>query len=296
MSLTEMPATPGVIAGIDGSKDARHALAWATTDARARGCPLTLFHAADVSLRHAPVPSHIRDRRVMEAERILRDAREQVFESEFPHAQTHLVLQEGRSTDLLITASDRAVEIVLGRSGRRVFDSLLIGSTSRTVAGHAKAPVIVVPLEAPTEPAQNTVVVGVDGGPDSQEPIAFAVDLAARHGAAVEVVCVWGTSTDPYGETHAAAFDNLRGGAEVAVAEAVAGWQEKYPDVAISTVAPHGHPAKVLVSRSESARILVVGGRPRQVAGFLLGSVADAAVRYARCPVAVVRSADRATT
>jgi nucleotide-binding universal stress UspA family protein len=73
-------------------------------------------------------------------------------------------------------------------------------------------------------------------------------------------------------------------------AEAVAGWGEMFPDVDVRQHVLAGHPVESLVSHSKGAELLVVGSRGRSgFSGMLLGSVSQAVLQHAHCPVAVVR-------
>ena len=73
--------------------------------------------------------------------------------------------------------------------------------------------------------------------------------------------------------------------------EVVAGWQEKYPDVHVTTTTMRSHPVDALVDASEHASLLILGGRRRgPVGGALLGSVGHNVLHDADCPVAVVRA------
>ena len=67
---------------------------------------------------------------------------------------------------------------------------------------------------------------------------------------------------------------------ELLLAESLAGWSERYPDVQVAREAVPVHPARLLVEASEQAALLVGGSRG--MGGF-------AALLHARCPVAVVR-------
>ncbi len=74
------------------------------------------------------------------------------------------------------------------------------------------------------------------------------------------------------------------------LADRLAGWAEKYPDIPVQKAVERDRPARVLVEESARAQLLVVGSHGRgNVAGHLLGSVSHAVVHRADCPVAVVR-------
>ena len=79
--------------------------------------------------------------------------------------------------------------------------------------------------------------------------------------------------------------------ARLTMAETLAGWREKYPDVAVTEVAVRGHPVDALVDASTRAGLVVVGSRGRGgFRGMLLGSVSQGVLRHSAGPVAVVRA------
>jgi hypothetical protein len=70
----------------------------------------------------------------------------------------------------------------------------------------------------------------------------------------------------------------------------LAGWSAKYPGVEIQRLVCRDRPARRLVEMSEDAQLVVVGSRGRgELAGLVLGSVGNALVHRAGCPVAIVR-------
>lgn len=78
--------------------------------------------------------------------------------------------------------------------------------------------------------------------------------------------------------------------AEQVLAERLAGWQERYPNVTITRVVVRDQPARQLVQRSEEAQLVVVGSRGRGgYAGMLVGSVGETVAQLARTPVIVAR-------
>lgn len=77
--------------------------------------------------------------------------------------------------------------------------------------------------------------------------------------------------------------------AEQVLAERLAGWQERYPNVAITRVVVRDQPARQLVQRSEEAQLVVVGSRGRRLRRNAGGSVGETVAQLARTPVIVAR-------
>jgi nucleotide-binding universal stress UspA family protein len=74
------------------------------------------------------------------------------------------------------------------------------------------------------------------------------------------------------------------------LAERLAGWRERYPDVTVHPRVVRDNPATHLLDEANSAELLVVGSHGRGgFAGMLLGSVSTAVVHAARIPVIVAR-------
>ena len=81
------------------------------------------------------------------------------------------------------------------------------------------------------------------------------------------------------------------------LAERLAGWQEKYPDVKVRRVVAIGKPADVLLQYAQQAQLIVVGSRGRgDAAGFFLGSTSHALIHRATCPVFVARAESHLAT
>jgi nucleotide-binding universal stress UspA family protein len=142
------------------------------------------------------------------------------------------------------------------------------------------------------------IVVGVDGSPSSKAALAWAVRQAELTGASVEAVIAWhypamvgGVPFAPIEAVYTADYAEfaakvLNGSVCVAVD----------PDgaVKVSSTVREGNAAQVLLDASEGADLLVVGSRGH--GGFteaLLGSVSQACVHHARCPVVIIREPAR---
>lgn len=76
------------------------------------------------------------------------------------------------------------------------------------------------------------------------------------------------------------------------LAESVAGWCDRYPEVPVAHRLVRGPTRTTLIDESaRGAPLLVVGARGRDgFAGLLLGSVSQAVLHHAGCPVAVIRA------
>ena len=82
----------------------------------------------------------------------------------------------------------------------------------------------------------------------------------------------------------------VQSAADKTLAESLAGWQERYPDVAIHRVVDFKQPARHLLDQAERAQLVVLGSHGRGgFAGMLLGSVSTTVAQEARVPVIVAR-------
>jgi nucleotide-binding universal stress UspA family protein len=78
---------------------------------------------------------------------------------------------------------------------------------------------------------------------------------------------------------------------QLVMAESMAGWSEKFPDVAVEHRVVRDHPVHALVGAADNARLLVVGSRGRgSLRSLLLGSVSHGVLHHATSPVAVVHA------
>lgn len=291
-----------VLVGYDGSPGARDALAFAIEAARPRKSAVEVVHAwlpAPPPSRFAGGYSGPQDQELRGfAEAVLAEALDQAKKSG-ADIEVRGCVVSGPAAVTLLEAAERAHMLVVGSRGLGGFSGLLVGSTGMEVATHATCPVVVVrppdPKVAPG-PEAGRVVVGVDGSPLSEAALAFAFEQASWRGVGLTAVIAWDI---PYlnvpGRVIAMPPDVLQAEhdtAEAVLAESLAGWQEKFPDVDIKTRVASGQPGHALITASAGALLLVVGSRGR--GGFqslLFGSVSHAVLHHAHGPVAVIHPA-----
>jgi len=138
-----------------------------------------------------------------------------------------------------------------------------------------------------------TVVVGVDGSPQSHKALTWAAVEASDHRADLVVVNVWEhTLSPPTGSvsvSERSVPDPGQRNADDLLREITDVLGEN-PPVLVQPVVKQGVAAKVLIEQSAEADLLVVGTRGHGgFRGLVLGSVSQHVAAYAHCPVTVVR-------
>jgi nucleotide-binding universal stress UspA family protein len=284
----------GIVVGVDGSPSSHTAVAWAARDAALRGVELTLVYALPGAMSpvwlDVALPEEYWQDQDEQAQEVLDAARRVAVEAAAATTEAHPLrivdkAVPGHAVATLIEYSRHADLVVVGSRGLGKWGRRLLGSVSSSLAQHAHGPVAVIPEDErpPTAP----VVVGVDGSRASELATEIAFDEASRRGVELVVVHTW---TDLNFEFPDVKWDDLSTEAERALAEQLAGWGERYPDVAVRRVVMPDKPARQLLAQAETAQLVVVGSRGRGgFTGMLLGSVSSAVVHSSVAPVIVAR-------
>ena len=281
-----------VLVAFDGSADAHQALAWGIEEATGRHAPLHVVIAQGDRLSSYPRP---RDWVAAVTAEWVDQAQEILKQADLPTELVEVI--DGSPAEVLVRASDPSTLVVLGSHGYGRISGPYLGSVSQHVARYAAGPVVVVRPAA--NPGSTRIVVGVDGSGGSENALEFAFERASRNDVSLFVLYGWRSSaaltmgwggTVPFGATVSVDVAEEAAAAELLLAETVAGLSEKYPDVEVYREAIPLSAARALADASQNAAMVVVGSRGRGAfAGLLLGSVSQAVLHHAECPVAIVR-------
>lgn len=293
--MIPMTAGPPVVAGVDGSPHALDAACWAGAEARCLDRALHVLHASVWSMAGHPVPPAIpaghRQAMLDKAQHWVHEAAT-AARAAAPGVEVVERLVVGEPAAVLIGESRHAREVVVACCGLDGPAAVLLGSTALQVAQHAGCPVVVVRRSAHGDPG-GPVLVGVDGSAGSDGALEFAFEHAARRGAPLVALHTW--SDIRVGEPDGPVWRTLNWATVAAeeqrlLADRVAGWQDKYPDVEVRLVLTQDRPVRRLAEAAEGARLLVVGSRGRGgVPGMLLGSTSQTLLYVCPCPLAIVR-------
>jgi nucleotide-binding universal stress UspA family protein len=285
-----------VVVGVDGSASAYQAVKWAAEEAARRQVELRLVRAfswttSERQTRHSGQVAQYRDQlldvarhQVARASRIAAKTR--------PDVETTTQVEIGAPIEVLGSEARRAQLLVLGDRGLGGLAGLVLGSVAITLAARGACPIVIVLGErVGTGNQDGPVVVGIDGSPTSEAALAFAFDAAAARGVALVAVHAWSPTAIDDALAPVMDWDAVAVEEDAVLAERLAGWGQKYPQVTVRRTVVRDGAAQAIVDASNGAQLVVVGSRGRgNATGLLLGSISHGVLHAAHCPVAVVRS------
>lgn len=260
---------PGsIIVGVDGSADADRALRWATEQASIEGRPLAVVAAAGIDQIRAVTWAGPAGAYVIPDEDLVEGVRGVAEDA----AQTARRLRSGLTVtahgaagdprEVLVELGREAHLVVIGSRGRGALRSRLLGSVSTSVVRHAQSPVVVCRPDSPGSVRQG-MLVGADGTSEGRAVLEFAfqhasmrrLPLTVRHSFHDVIAGVTGPQ-------FVSATETLLEDERLLLAESVAGFSEKFPDVSVELQLARGFADECLSLDSQRWHLIVVGRHP----------------------------------
>jgi nucleotide-binding universal stress UspA family protein len=287
-----------ILVATDGSEDAEMALASAVVVAKGTDSELHLLTVARGYFSYDVRNPEVVEQLQKQAQDILDEQAAKVERGGGEVAGKHLKIAEPYRAEQIVRAAEDlgAGLIVMGSRGLGGMQRALMGSVSDSVVRHAHCPVLVVRGEPISFPMK--ILLATDGSKDAELAATAAVDLARNTDSELHVVTVFPGSAyvHPYYETHfPEAAERLRREARKERQEMLDERAERIREAGGSVAHTHiraGEPAAEIVTMAEEIEADLIAIGSRGLGGIrraLVGSVSDLVVRYAHCPVLVVR-------
>ncbi len=291
--------TMKIIVGVDGSETSFEALRWAAHEAQRRKAQIKVVSCYSVpaygGLDGAIYPSSVDvDTLKNETAAIVRQAID-VVEAIDPRLVIEGVTLMSTPVVGITAAAAAGDEIVVGAAGHSGVLDGIVGSVTTGVTHRAHVPVIVVPSKASGDVAEamKTIVVGVDGSPESLRALEWAYGEALASGAELNVVHAW---ICPYTISESSVLE-VRKPMEFAAVKVLQssldslGRRLTDGSVVVHSTLCEKDPAEALLKEAVGVDLLVVGSRGRGgLRSLVLGSVSRTVLHNAVSPVAVVRA------
>lgn len=147
----DLEGRSGVVVGVDGSKEATQAVAFAAAEADREGDELTVVYAiiAPDRVVDAGLTSTSLAELIAEEERLVLAETVAGLKVDYPGLQVRQVLETERGpVDALVDAAMNARMLVVGNRGRGAIQRLLLGSTAHGVLRHLPCPTVITRIQA----------------------------------------------------------------------------------------------------------------------------------------------------
>ncbi|TNM39683.1 universal stress protein [Nocardioides albidus] len=296
-------ATNSIVVATDGSDDADRAVRWAAEQAFLERRPLTVLsvvHGPEVPTAAwngmSPVYSWDPAQALDEARAVAREAADVALHLH-PGLDVSVAARFGRPRQVLVEISRDVTLLVLGSRGRGVLRSKLLGSVSAAVSRDAGCPVVVCRPQRHPERAQQGILVGADGTPESLPVIEFAFQQASLMDLPLTVVhAVWDEVGAVEGPVMVSPRETGLEQYRVLLGESVAGISPKFPEVRVDLRLARGMAEDCLSDTSALWNLIVVGRHPvDSLLRLVTGAVATSVIERSHTTVTVVPQADAPT-
>ena len=279
MTSEPFPVPPArVLVAVDGSHAAEAAVTVAARLAAAHRTALDVVHVVG-----APIAPHRPGGDPLPAAVALAGA-------VAPGLAVRPLARTGAATSVLRDLARDYAVVVLGSRGHGVLADTAVGSHAIDLAGAIGCPLLVVRPGADRLRRGGPVVAALAGDGSDPAVLDFAFAEAALRG--VGLVAVHARSRRPFSVGRlllAVVAPTASPTPAESVADELAPWRSWHPEVDVHIDVRPGNPAAAVLETARGASLLVLGSRGRGPrAGLVLGSVSQAVLHHAHCPVALV--------
>jgi nucleotide-binding universal stress UspA family protein len=271
-----------IVVGIDGTEASLLALDWAAERAARGGTRIEIVMVAGSTF----TDDFRIDASILTAERRLRDR--------VPDVEVASRRVAGRMPESLLEHAKAADLLVIGSHRDRPLRSARTGWMPMRIASHSSIPVVVVPdnLSRVVGP----VVVGIDDDDSSRAAMGVAAGEADAGGFTLAVVHAWQMPAPRIEGSVALLASPIQVRAQHRGILRAAALEVSliYPDLHIEQVLVQENAARVLLTRSDDASLLVIGSHHRRfLARALLGSVGQHVLSQSSVAVCVAPNIPR---
>lgn len=275
------PQPPSVVVGIDGSRSALIAAAWATQEAVSRGVPLRL-----VTVVHQdPEPGVAATRSSLEAAEVAVRHAVSVVESADDGVKVDVEIVHGQPAAQLLTMSRGAVMLCIGAVGTTGATMGRIGSTAVELAGRTHCPVAIIRGSSPVGNQRKSIVVELDSSSEGDALLQLGIDEALLRHAPLVVISVWRPNVTDIHDAHAVAEQNREIRAQVN--RRLACTRRRHPELDVEPVAVRGTLLNYLSHHAGSIQLVLVGRRRARGIAEMIGLPSYAALHDTDCSVLV---------
>lgn len=179
--------------------------------------------------------------------------------------------------------------VVVGRRAHARVEHVVLGSTSRAVAGRSRVPAVVIPDRwVPVATTSAPVVVGVAGDGRDERVLRFAFERAAA--LHVPLIAVHSWEIPPLLSWSPSEIATARARVSAGLDQQLEPWRAEFPDVEVVTATPAERSVDAVLDAGHVAQLMVVGRHARGAhhVGPRLGSTVRGVLHRAEVPVAVV--------
>lgn len=293
--MTTIPAG-SIVVGADGSRDADRAVHWAAEQAALERRPLVMLSVASetpalVAAGPGAAYAYPAEGLIDGALAVAREAAVLAVRHR-PGITVESVAVLGNARSALTDLTSDTHLLVLGSRGRGPLRTKLLGSVSTSVTRNATCPVVVCRPGTDLR-VKKGVLVGADGTAESLPVIDFAFRQASLRSQPLTIVHTVHDVVAAVVPAHLASDTEPELASQrLLLAETLAGFGERYPEVRVSTHVARGFAEEALAAIADAHNLVVIGRHPMDsIARRLSGAVATAVLERSHTHIAVVPEA-----